>query len=125
VNDRETFDRVKAHLLKQDRKSFGDNPDVCAYRGSGGLRCAVGCLIPDDRYDPRMEGVGLGVLDPISAMHHDQGLLPRADAIAKALVDSGCRASVGLLIRLQQVHDRFEPKDWADELDKVERDFAL
>lgn len=32
---------------------------LCKYRSSGGLRCAAGHLIPDDKYDPRFEGVSI------------------------------------------------------------------
>lgn len=31
----------------------------CLYRGEGKQKCAVGILIPDDKYDPRIEGQGL------------------------------------------------------------------
>lgn len=34
----------------------------CLYRGPDGRRCAVGLLIPDDRYTPRMEDLGAGQL---------------------------------------------------------------
>lgn len=29
---------------------------VCRYRGMNGMCCAIGHLIPDERYDPKMEG---------------------------------------------------------------------
>ena len=32
----------------------------CMYRTKTGDRCAVGCLIPEDRYKPDMEGLGVG-----------------------------------------------------------------
>lgn len=54
------FDRQKAFdtalngLRKQGRRSM--NGWQCAYRGVGGLKCAVGFLIPDDKYSPIVEG---------------------------------------------------------------------
>jgi len=29
----------------------------CVYRGENGMKCAAGILIPDDQYNPKMEGL--------------------------------------------------------------------
>lgn len=34
-----------------------DATGACVYRGPGGLKCAVGHVIPDEVYDPKMEGL--------------------------------------------------------------------
>lgn len=34
-----------------------DDHGNCRYRGPAGQRCAVGLLIPDDRYTPDLEGI--------------------------------------------------------------------
>lgn len=57
MNRQKTYDTVKAHLLKQGERSVGPG-DMCMYRGPNGLKCAIGCLIPDELYDPKMEYVG-------------------------------------------------------------------
>ncbi len=51
-------------ILDRAPASFTPNPDLnsdstalCAYRGPGGARCAVGLFIPDEIYDPRLENV--------------------------------------------------------------------
>lgn len=49
------FDVVARHLLTQKCQAF-DAGGQCAYRGSNGTKCAVGVLIPDDVYNPYMEG---------------------------------------------------------------------
>lgn len=50
------FRDVATHLLTQKRKAvIGDRSDVCAYRSPGGLKCAAGCMIPDELYDIGME----------------------------------------------------------------------
>ena len=53
----QVYDTVAAHLLTQGRpaKIVIKSVARCAYRDHQGFRCAVGCLIPDDRYDPAME----------------------------------------------------------------------
>lgn len=61
----EIFDTVIAHLLQQGRPSF--DGDHCRYRLED-LKCAVGCLIPDDQYAIEMEhrGVNLHCTDPLN-----------------------------------------------------------
>jgi hypothetical protein len=60
------FDKMVAHLREQ--KAFSaqsPNSMACSYRGAGGTKCAIGALIPDDKYDPDFEGhaVRLGMFD--------------------------------------------------------------
>jgi hypothetical protein len=60
LNHQETFDTMLTHLRKQGQRAVDQTHehmvDTCMYRTSSGLKCAVGCLIPDDLYDRRMEG---------------------------------------------------------------------
>ncbi|MGQ7794435.1 hypothetical protein ACUN0C_18675 [Faunimonas sp. B44] len=52
-NRQEAFDTVVRHLFKQGKQAkFGG----CVYRGPEGTKCAVGCLIPDELYSPKLEG---------------------------------------------------------------------
>jgi len=55
MTNQELFDRVVSHLRIQGTPAT-DEHGACMYRTEDGLRCAIGCLIPDDRYDPRWEG---------------------------------------------------------------------
>jgi len=48
------FDTVAVKLLEQGKAAKNDFS--CVYRASNGTRCAVGHLIPDDKYEPRFEG---------------------------------------------------------------------
>lgn len=56
MTKQEVYDKVKAHLLAQGKQSWDEERDLCMYRGPGGLKCAVGVLIPDEKYVPQMEG---------------------------------------------------------------------
>jgi hypothetical protein len=54
------FDKAVVHLFDQGRPAYvhddkGNKTSTCAYRGGGTTACAVGCMIPDDRYVPEME----------------------------------------------------------------------
>lgn len=50
----ETFDKVVRAVIAQGRPSMRGG--ACAYRGDDGCKCAAGHLIPDEKYDPVMEG---------------------------------------------------------------------
>lgn len=51
LTHQEIYDQVCAHLAKQGRRSMIpiNGKAICAYRGNGGTKCAVGALIPDER----------------------------------------------------------------------------
>ncbi len=51
----ELFDKVVTHLLTQKEQSRKIS-SLCAYRGQNNLKCAIGCLIPDDLYSESLEG---------------------------------------------------------------------
>ena len=53
---------LKAQGFKQSLGSRGH----CQYRGEDGCKCAVGHLIPDERYNPSFEGNGV-TYTPISS----------------------------------------------------------
>lgn len=54
MNYQEIFDRVSNHLLTQKKQALSED-GKCAYRSNNGLKCAVGCLIPDELYDSNLE----------------------------------------------------------------------
>jgi hypothetical protein len=52
----QVFDQVARHLLTQMKRSLNEMME-CLYRGPDGLKCAAGCLIADDEYQPGWEDV--------------------------------------------------------------------
>ena len=64
MTKQETFDFVVGNLIKQGRPSVHsvqhvgmNGPSItCRYRSDAGLKCAAGWCIPDEQYDPSMEG---------------------------------------------------------------------
>jgi len=58
LTDQEVFDRVARHLLTQGERAYDNVRGVCMYR-KGCLKCAIGCLIPDDKYSTELEGLGV------------------------------------------------------------------
>lgn len=51
------FNKVVQHLHDQGEPSIENG--VCKYRGPNNTKCAIGALIPDSSYDPKMEGRGI------------------------------------------------------------------
>jgi len=105
MTKREVFETVKAHLLTQGCKALGDRG--CMYRGENGTKCAAGCLIADEHYQPSFEG----------------GRVARCD-VENALLASGVPVDALTLVEcLQSVHDSYHPVNWPDELSIVESNF--
>ena len=54
MTNQEAFNKIAAHLLKQDKRSIlieQESNIVCAYRSPDGLKCTIGCLIAGADYD--------------------------------------------------------------------------
>ena len=102
TDKQEIFDTVATHLLKQNAKSVSpyDNKR-CYYRGKDGLKCAIGCLIPDELYDENLE---CHTVFELLADFPDRFDMWLDCSIASLLND------------LQRVHDTDGMNDWPDEL---------
>ena len=109
MTNQQLFDTVATHLLTQRTRSIATKNGVtrCAYRGRKGTRCAIGCLIPDDRYDATFEGFAV-----------------KKPEIRKA---AGLRsAQLPLAEELQQIHDMIiHPSLWRGALRIVARERRL
>ena len=91
MTKQETFDTVVAHLRQQNEKSVGPvtiptgevKQGMNRYRGLGGLKCAVGCLIPDDEYRQYFEDMDLDniIHECKSLKRHDRSLLKRLSTV--------------------------------------------
>lgn len=90
----EVFEFVATHLLKQGQKSF-DGGTYCMYRGDNGLKCAIGCLMTDQEYQPTFEHQSWESL----AL---KGLVPIEHHL--------------LLIGMQVIHDEFPVARWREKL---------
>lgn len=92
------YDKVCAHLAAQKTRSMTANG--CAYRGTLGRSCAVGCLIPDEIYDPDMDQ-SVGGSFGLKLSLNVNILVQRFPAVQKLFAG----VDLGLLKRLQETHD--------------------
>ena len=104
----------------RDGKGRSTQSGACRYRGDNGNQCVIGCLIDDENYNPRMEGVPLGKLsvehgvwtlrdDPFNTVTDERRLIE----LAKALNLQGIPATPEMMnvLSLWQVrHDT--PGNW-------------
>jgi hypothetical protein len=111
------FNKVRDHLLAQGKKSYGEHVGFyhvrCAYRGDNGMKCAIGCLIPDDKYKRTFEGHALA-----SRLYAD---MSARDAIIEILAEEFggvCDDDKAFLEALQSIHDNSWAYDWAKRLNE-------
>jgi hypothetical protein len=104
------FDKVVAHLREQKVTAYDEERGACQYRMANGLKCAVGCLLLDEEYDPRMdEGLNVGQL------------FCGWPAIANRLG----RSNLPLLNDLQRIHDNWAPSSWEERLEALAKSDGL
>ena len=102
----EVFDYVSHHLLTQNQQSI--TASKCAYRGDDGLKCAVGCIIADDEYNPIFDD-------------------SRESAITRLVKDGKIKVDkhLELLQKLQGVHDTCPTIMWKDQLKSLAKSQEL
>lgn len=110
MTTQEIFNRVARHLLTQGARAANPVTGACLYRAPDGKKCAVGCLIPDDKYRADFEGclMGPGIFEAaVGAPSHER------------------RRDFNLLLDLQAVHDGKMPCNWRFYLEDVSRTYLL
>lgn len=86
----------------------------CAYRGDGGTKCAIGCLIPDNLYTKKLEGV-----------------VVTGDRVQSILIEAGVLNSFKdlsltcLLDYLQDIHDNSFVNEWERGFKELAEDYFL
>lgn len=109
LTNQQIFDKVAAHLLKQRHVAYAYADRACVYRDTRNRACAVGGIIPDDAYNPLMEGHVVGAFVGLSkqAIKRKLEWEPQL-ALAKALDAAGVpceQSALKLLDSLQVMHD--------------------
>lgn len=108
------LDKAVSGLSRQGfEKSVNYDPDTtspqCKYRGRNGLRCALGHLIPDEKYNPKWE-------------RHTPDAVPAGCGITAACgLDAYNYDDVQWLLDLQSCHDKASSSQ--DMIDRL-REFA-
>ncbi len=73
-----TFDTVVTGLRKQNARSVSENKHRCMFRSPDGLKCAVGMLITDEKYNPDFDNSSVQEANGFNFvvnLGHDEDLL--------------------------------------------------
>lgn len=98
ITDKDIFDYVSSFLMKQGQRSYLSNYETsCAYRGIDNTKCAIGCIIADEFYDPIIEKQ---TAYDIEVQHAIELSLPNY------------KINERFLSKLQEVHDSYEIDQW-------------
>lgn len=103
ATEQEVFSQVRAHLLKQKKRSI--RHFKCVFRTKSGLACAAGALMTDE------EAAKLSDIDAQWDFFVETKRAPSAHQ--------------SLIKRLQEIHDDVSPRWWDMYLDQVAEDFKL
>lgn len=128
------YNTVRAHLLCQGAKSQEPSSMAnCRYRGDGGLSCAIGCLIPDDKYDLDMEGGLIELIrkypDVLPTKYtswitgYGKELTGKSDLIRSTLLAQ--QDMLGLMVALQGIHDHIAVTNWPSQLVNIALKYNL
>jgi len=100
MNAQEIFDVVAVHLVTQGTRAIDDHGNCRYWDQETGRKCAIGCLIPENIYDPDFEG---------NSVHELSGA-GWADLEAAVLPEDLPAWAISFLARLQETHD--SPSCW-------------
>jgi len=94
MNRQEVVQRVRDHLLSASKRAVSEH-GTCQFRTPEGLKCAVGCLFPDDYDVSGFNSAGLS-----------NSINETRSRLVAALDDIGVpRESHGFLMEAQDLHD--------------------
>lgn len=103
----EIFTQVKTHLLTQNAKAL--NHGTCRYRSDQSgviLKCAIGCLIPDEAYSSSFEGACV-----------EDDMMDRP--LHAAGIDIDNEEIMAILTKLQSIHDCQPVSCWERDLRRL------
>lgn len=107
ITNQDAYNIVAKHLLTQLAQSIYPSGN-CVYRGKGGKKCAIGCLIPDELYDVSIEG---------STVDREKV----QDIMDQIIVDPDFM----LLTDLQYIHDQVPVSEWKERLSKTAAEYGI
>lgn len=106
MTEQEAYDGIRAYFSREGAELARTPDGDCVYRGDNDptspIRCAAGCLIPDDLYDPDWEG------------------------LCSKNISFDFGAAADFVLQAQTCHDAaFDVPDFLRRLDKVAREYGL
>ena len=106
ATEQQVFNQAYIHLITQGKRAASPDLDVggCAYLTNEGLKCAAGCFIAEDEYNPEFENNVWAVLVNdygVTNKHYD------------------------IIVELQHIHDSVPVALWKEKLAKIAEELDL
>lgn len=101
MTPQELFLKIANHLLTQNEKAKGKyncKYKICNEDGKI-LRCAAGCLIPDEDYNPLFEGNAIG-------------FIKTEDPVTEYFTNRYSDEQLTVIRKLQLIHDGYNVSNW-------------
>jgi len=117
MNKQEVFNKVHAHIMTQGGPAYAHGE--CRYRNEYKQSCAIGCLIPDELYNPMIEGVT--VRGVITNGETEGSREYKLREILEKVVGTDWEEMSQFLIQLQDAHDDDLVEDIGQWLSRMER----
>jgi hypothetical protein len=109
------FDKVALHLVTQGTQAR-NSEGTCLYRDvKSGRKCAIGALIPDENYDPSLEGES-------ADSYIIWSRIPEVQAFGVHNLSTELPQKLWLL---QDIHDGYSSSNWNDQLRAFAKDNCL
>jgi hypothetical protein len=116
LTKKEIFLKVREHLRTQGEPALNED-DQCAYRSTNGKMCAIGCLIPDELYDPKIEGAA-----PTMQPTNEPAKLLRT-VLKESGINVDDEQTISFLEVLQAAHDdkltTYGFEAWESQMEKI------
>lgn len=125
------FNTVANHLVRQNRQSLRktDELNKCAYRSDDGTncKCAMGVLIPDDKYDPIFEGYSLhSRINRLAGYGDLTNVCEPVLVLATIFKDLNySNDNMRLVLELQFIHDNVPVKEWNSHLEEFAKSYNI
>ncbi len=125
------FDGTLKHLRAQGQRCQDSNGSCLYLDESSGRMCGIGCHIPRDLYDPRIEGLGIRQILEFNYALRVLGIL---DIPVIRFLRRELGAHAELAGQLQRAHDVSQtwiehgilaPFDWQHEMETIMRETAF
>lgn len=112
LTPQQIFDKIVMHLREQRLPARGKGDYACSYRTRDGLKCAIGCLIPDEKYDPDIERAGPPKPSWKITSERDEASRRLHEILRSEGVDLDNDTVLNLCLTMQKIHDRYITADW-------------
>ena len=101
--EQQVFDYIAHHLLEQQEHSLNADGE-CVYHSEDGLKCAAGCLIPDEDYCEELEDSHWSFLTAVGRVNE---------------------AHAEIIARMQSLHDKSAVRLWGQRLKELAQERGL